>query len=112
MHARLIDPKAPSCPWPMCDITTGRQDGELVNFGEMAPVVTSAPGRQPAALIKATKVEHTAENKLGMVRKKRYEEALARIAELEAELEPLRKLSAAVDTLREALDLVPTPEGS
>lgn len=112
MHPRLIDAKAPSCPWPMCDITTGRRDGVLVHFGELAPVVSSATGKDPAALIKTTRVELIAEDKLGMVSKKKYEAALALVAELEAEIEPLREMSATVDRLREALSPAPTPEGS
>lgn len=112
MHPRLIDAKAPGCPWPMCDVTTGRRDGTLVDFGEMAPVVANAPGREPRALIKGTRVELVAKKKLGMVPKKRHEKALAqiaelegRIAELETEIEPLRETSATVERL-----LAPTTE--
>ena len=112
MHPRIIDAKAPSCPWPMCDVTTGRRDGDLVHFGEMAPVVTSAAAKDPAALIKTSKVKWVAENKLGMVSGRKLEEAQARIAELEAEIEPLRELSAAADRLREALGPAPILEGS
>lgn len=113
MHARIIDAHAPGCPWPKCDVTTGRQDGELIDFGEMAPIVTSAPARDPRCLLKRTKVEHEAENKLGMVPGKRHKAELeareAKIAELEAKLQEASELP---NRLREILGPAPTPEGS
>lgn len=105
MHPRIIDAKAPGCPWPMCDVTTGRRDGDLVNFGEMAPVVSSAPAKDPACLVKVTRVELVAEERLGMVPGKRHEKKVAeleaKIADLEAQLQEASELPG---RLREALD--------
>lgn len=104
MHPRLINAKAPGCPWPMCDVTTGRRDGDLVNFGEMAPVVSSAPAKDPACLVKVTRVELIAEEGLGMVPGKRHEKKVAeleaKIADLEAQLQEASELP---DRLREVL---------
>ena len=109
MHPRIIDAKDPGCPWPMCDVTTGRRDGDLVNFGEMAPVVSSAPAKDPAALVKATKVEWVAEQLLGMVSGKTHEK---KIAALEAEVVDLKgklqEASELPDRLREVLGPAPS----
>ena len=119
MRPRLIDAKAPSCPWPMCDITTGRRDGVLVDFGEPAPVVTNATAKDPRALIKATRVQLAAETKLGMVSQKKLAEVEAELEEANAEAGRLRAivagkqgLSTAEDKLREALGPAPDPKGS
>lgn len=110
MHPRVINAKAPSCPWPKCDIATGRQDGELVNFGELAPVVRSAKAKDPAALIRTSRVEWAAKELLGMVSKKTVDALQAELAEAQAEAERLgaivaggEELSAAEDKMREAL---------
>jgi hypothetical protein len=91
MHPRIIDAKSPGCPWPMCDVTTGRRDGDLIHFGEMAPVVSSAPAKDPACLLKVTKVEAAARNKLGMVSEKQYRVATDEIEKLRTENEDLRE---------------------
>lgn len=117
MHPRLIDAKAPSCPWPKCDIATGRQDGELVNFGELAPVVTGAAAKDPAALIRTSRVEWAAKELLGLISKTTADALQAELAAAEEERDRLAEilagvedLSAAEGRLRNALD-APRSEG-
>lgn len=100
MRARIVNPTDPSCPWPMCDVTTGRRDGPLVHFGEMAPVVADAPAKEPANLHKVSRVEHVARELLGMKSQKQYAELEERNAELEAENERLGSMVEATDESR------------
>lgn len=117
MHPRLIEAKAPSCPWPKADIATGRQDGTLVNFGELAPVVRSAKAKDPAALIRTSRVEWAATELLGLVSKKTVDALQAELAECQEEKDRLaalvaggEELSAAEDKLRAALGSAPSTE--